>query len=162
MATAARARLREGLSVGNWLVVCNGVLDSTVSVGKLSSALLCKLRCLLMPRWGGIVGTGIATVAVSVDSWPGVVCTAVLCDIGLKICTTTLLMMRCTGQYRLISHSAIRCAAMTVSQTSRLRRVGGYWAWNSLAMGEFSGLIFAQFLQISASAGVYSCKRHCP
>jgi hypothetical protein len=45
-----------------------------------------------------------------------------------KICTTTWLITRCTGQYKLTSHSASKCANITASQTSRRGRDAGYCA----------------------------------
>ncbi len=48
--------------------------------------------------------------------------------LALNICTTTCETMRCTGQYKLISHNATKCANTTASQTSRLEREEGYWA----------------------------------
>ena len=144
-----RARLREGLSAGSWVVVCSGVLCSAVSVGRLSSVLACKLR-LVMPRWAGLMETlgttGAATSAgmelsVELASLPG--CPTDETETGRKICTTTWLITRCTGQNRFTNHSSTKCAKNTANQTSRRERDAGSWAWNSLAMCESVGAMFS-------------------
>jgi hypothetical protein len=68
-----------------------------------------------MPRWAGVFGaTGTAGAAISagvglsiellsLTGW-----LAVDTEAGRKICTTTKLITRCTGQNRLMNHSSTK------------------------------------------------------
>ena len=107
-----RLRLREGLSAGKSVVVCKGVLVSAIRIGKLNSVLLCKPRLRVIPRGAGgdALGEGVSACnrasceACAIS--PTLPCAMLL---GRKICTTACVIcvaMRCTGQYKLINHSA--------------------------------------------------------
>ena len=115
LAGARRAgdRARAGLTAATCWVTSSGVLCWATKGGKFNWAAVWRARRALMPRWSGTVGTG----------W---LVAALLAAASLrKICTITLRMACCSGQYKLATHNSTTCTKSTSSHTSGRLRVGG-------------------------------------
>jgi hypothetical protein len=99
-----RTRLREGLALATVVLACSGVLLWAASVGRLSSVEFLRPRAAVMPRWLGTAGTALSGVGGAslglMGSFVALAFALVFALVrGLKICTTTWLITRCTGQY---------------------------------------------------------------
>ena len=110
------ARARAGLIGATCWVTSNGVLCCATRGGNDSCAAVWRARRALMPRccWAAwALALALALVSAAVDASLR------------KICTTTLCIACCRGQYKLAIHSKATCTKNTSAHTSRRLRAGG-------------------------------------